>query len=93
MKAALVASNTDRLARIERGETTVVGVNRYQETEPSPLTAGEGMRITAQIARVETDQVHEASGGTHQPSAIGDFAYNTRVDSYFEWVASVIGVE
>lgn len=34
-----------------------------------------------------------ASGGTHQPSALGDFAYNTRVDSYFEWVASVIGDE
>lgn len=34
-----------------------------------------------------------ASGGTHQASALGDFAYNTRVDAYFEWVASVIGDE
>src|SRR5688500_8142969 len=39
MKAALVDSHRERLARIESGEQTLVGVNRYQETEPSPLTA------------------------------------------------------
>ena len=42
MKGRLVESNSDRLARIESKETTVVGVNRWTETEPSPLTAGEG---------------------------------------------------
>ncbi len=42
MKAALVEANSARLARIESGETTVVGVNRFEGTEPSPLTAGEG---------------------------------------------------
>jgi (2R)-ethylmalonyl-CoA mutase len=39
MKAALVESHSDRLRRIESGEQTLVGVNRYTETEPSPLTA------------------------------------------------------
>src|SRR4051795_4314009 len=39
MKAALVESHSERLRRIESGEQVLVGVNRYQETEPSPLTA------------------------------------------------------
>jgi (2R)-ethylmalonyl-CoA mutase len=42
MKQQLVASNTARLEGIEKGEQTVVGVNRYEETEPSPLGTGEG---------------------------------------------------
>jgi (2R)-ethylmalonyl-CoA mutase len=42
MKAELVAANTARLARIEAGETVVVGVNRFTQAEPSPLTAAEG---------------------------------------------------
>ena len=40
MKARLVDSNSARIAAIETGETTVVGVNRWQQAEPSPLTAG-----------------------------------------------------
>ena len=40
MKQRLVESNTARLEAIERGEQTVVGVNKYIETEPSPLTGG-----------------------------------------------------
>ncbi|MEJ7894030.1 MAG: protein meaA [Solirubrobacteraceae bacterium] len=40
MKAALVESHRERIARIERGEQVVVGVNRYTSTEDSPLTAG-----------------------------------------------------
>ncbi|MQA75584.1 MAG: protein meaA [Solirubrobacterales bacterium] len=39
MKARLVESHRERIARIERGEITVVGQNRYTETEDSPLTA------------------------------------------------------
>ena len=35
MKAALVESHSARLRRIESGEQTLVGVNRYTETEPS----------------------------------------------------------
>ena len=40
MKSRLVDSNSARIAAIESGQTTVVGVNRWQQTEPSPLTAG-----------------------------------------------------
>ncbi|MFV0280813.1 MAG: methylmalonyl-CoA mutase family protein [Rhodoblastus sp.] len=42
MKSKLVESNTRRLEAIEKGEQIVVGVNKFIETEPSPLTAGEG---------------------------------------------------
>jgi (2R)-ethylmalonyl-CoA mutase len=38
MKAALVESHRERIARIESGEQVLVGVNRYTETELSPLT-------------------------------------------------------
>ena len=56
MKSALVAANTARLARIEAGATTVVGVNRFTEAEPSPLTAGEGGILVVDPA-VEAEQI------------------------------------
>ena len=40
MKERLVASNSDRFRRIESGEQVVVGVNRWTESEPSPLSTG-----------------------------------------------------
>jgi len=42
MKRRLVESNTERLRHIESGEQIVVGVNKWTETEPSPLATGEG---------------------------------------------------
>ncbi|MBQ1543043.1 MAG: cobalamin-dependent protein [Caulobacteraceae bacterium] len=42
MKAALVASNAERVRAVETGDQVVVGVNRWTETEVSPLSAGEG---------------------------------------------------
>ena len=39
MKSALVASHALRRQRIESGEDVVVGVNRFETTEPNPLTA------------------------------------------------------
>ncbi|MDI3338427.1 protein meaA [Defluviimonas aestuarii] len=56
MKGRLVESNSERIARIEAGETTVVGVNKWTEAEPSPLTAGDGSILTVDPA-VEVDQV------------------------------------
>ena len=56
MKAKLVESNTARLNAIERGETTVIGVNRFTETEPSPLTSGEGGILVVDPG-VEADQI------------------------------------
>ena len=41
MKGRLVESNAARIAGIESGDTTVIGVNKYQHGEPSPLTAGD----------------------------------------------------
>jgi (2R)-ethylmalonyl-CoA mutase len=45
MKAALVESHRERLARIESGEQVLVGVNRFPETEPSPLTQDETILV------------------------------------------------
>jgi (2R)-ethylmalonyl-CoA mutase len=42
MKAALVESHRERIARIESGEQVLVGVNRFVETEPSPLVGEDG---------------------------------------------------
>ena len=56
MKGRLVEANAARLARIEAGKTVVVGVNRWTEAEPSPLTAGEGSILTV-APGVEADQV------------------------------------
>jgi (2R)-ethylmalonyl-CoA mutase len=56
MKAALVASNRDRLLAIESGAQTVVGVNRWPDTEESPLSAGEGAIQTVD-PMVESDQI------------------------------------
>ena len=39
MKAGLVGSLAKRQRAVEAGDLTVVGVNRYTETEPSPLAA------------------------------------------------------
>jgi ethylmalonyl-CoA mutase len=40
LKSALVSSHALRRRRIESGEAIVVGVNRYTETDPSPLVGG-----------------------------------------------------
>lgn len=56
MKQRLVESNLKRLAAIEAGEQTVVGVNAYTEAEPSPLSGGEGSILTVD-ASVERGQV------------------------------------
>jgi ethylmalonyl-CoA mutase len=42
LKGRLVRSHAERMREIEGGDLTVVGVNAYTETEPSPLTAEEG---------------------------------------------------
>jgi (2R)-ethylmalonyl-CoA mutase len=56
LKQQLVESNSRRVEAIERGEQTVVGVNRFTETEASPLAAAAGvvLRVTAEA---EADQI------------------------------------
>jgi ethylmalonyl-CoA mutase len=56
MKRRLVESNAERVARIESGAQVVVGVNRWGETEPSPLSAGTGSILTVDES-VEADQI------------------------------------
>jgi (2R)-ethylmalonyl-CoA mutase len=56
MKGALVSSHRDRWRRIEAGEQTVVGVNRFTSTEASPLTADADGGILVVDPQVEADQ-------------------------------------
>ena len=56
MKARLVESNARRVAAIESGEQVVVGVNRWTEGEPSPLTTGEGSILTVD-PEAEAEQI------------------------------------
>ena len=46
---------------VESGERPVVGVNKFVETEPSPLTAGEGA-IMVVPEGVEAEQIARLSG-------------------------------
>jgi ethylmalonyl-CoA mutase len=56
MKQQLVESNTRRIEAIERGEQTVVGVNRFVESEPSPL-AGAAETIVTVSPQAEAEQI------------------------------------
>ncbi len=56
MKGELVASNAQRVRAVETGALTVVGVNRWTETEVSPLSAGEGAIETVD-PKLEADVV------------------------------------
>jgi (2R)-ethylmalonyl-CoA mutase len=55
LKQRLVESNSRRVEAIERGEQTVVGVNRFTETEPSPLAQAAGAVLTV-TAEAEAEQ-------------------------------------
>ena len=56
MKARLVESHAARVAAIESGAMTVVGVNAYQETEESPLSSGADAIQTID-PKVEQEQI------------------------------------
>jgi ethylmalonyl-CoA mutase len=56
MKQQLVSSASARFEAIERAEQIVVGVNKYVETEPSPLTGGIDAIMTVS-AEAERDQI------------------------------------
>ncbi len=71
MKARLVDSNAARLGRIERNETIVVGVNKWQVGEPSPLQSEDG-GIMVVDPDVEADQIGrlEAWRATRDTAAV-----------------------
>ncbi len=56
MKSRLVDSNAERLNRIERNETVVVGVNKWMDGEASPLQTEDGGIMVVDPA-VEQDQI------------------------------------
>ncbi|WP_170762292.1 protein meaA [Ruegeria lacuscaerulensis] len=57
MKSRLVDSNAERLNRIERNETVVVGVNKWTEGESSPLQTEDGGIMVVDPA-VEQEQIN-----------------------------------
>jgi ethylmalonyl-CoA mutase len=56
MKSALVESHRERWRRIESGQLTIVGMNRFESTEPSPLTTDADGGILVVDPQVEADQ-------------------------------------
>ena len=58
MKQQLVSSHATRRARIESGEDTIVGVNRFDTTELNPLTADLEAAIQTVDPEVEAAAIH-----------------------------------
>jgi (2R)-ethylmalonyl-CoA mutase len=56
MKSALVESHRERWRRIESGDMTIVGMNRFESTEPSPLTSDADGGILVVDPEVEAQQ-------------------------------------
>ena len=72
LKSRLVKSQSERVARIESGEQVVVGVNRFVETNVSPLT-GEGLDSIVTVDRAVEEQLIEdvrAWRARRDPSAV-----------------------
>ncbi|MFI5365259.1 MAG: protein meaA [Candidatus Binatia bacterium] len=57
MKRALVASHALRQRRIESGDLTMVGVNKFVEHEPSPLTTSDAESILVVDPEAERQQI------------------------------------
>jgi (2R)-ethylmalonyl-CoA mutase len=87
MKARLVESHRERVARIEAGEQKVVGQNSYTETEDSPLTAGADGGILTPDPEVERERVEALAEWKAErdedavKAALGDLAKAAADDS------------
>jgi (2R)-ethylmalonyl-CoA mutase len=57
MKQRLVESNARRIAAIEAGDQVVVGVNKFTDSAPSPLTAGNDGGILTVDSTAETEAI------------------------------------
>ncbi|MDG2047418.1 MAG: protein meaA [Halioglobus sp.] len=57
VKSELVRSHTLRMRNIESGELQIIGVNCFQETAESPLTAGEESGIMKVDKKAEEEQI------------------------------------
>ncbi|GGB39449.1 methylmalonyl-CoA mutase [Tistrella bauzanensis] len=80
MKQRLVEANANRVAAIENGEQIVVGVNKFVETAPSPLTTGADGSIMVVDEGVERRQIEklrahrEARDAKAAAAALGELA-------------------
>jgi (2R)-ethylmalonyl-CoA mutase len=71
MKHGLVMSNTERLRKVESGEQVVVGVNRWVETEHSPLAAGtDAIQIVDSAIEAEQIERLKAWRGSREQKAV-----------------------
>jgi (2R)-ethylmalonyl-CoA mutase len=79
MKRQLVEANTARLEAVERGEQVVVGVNKYLESEPSPLAGGTESIITVSN-QAEREQVERLAAwrAARDPRAVAAALKNLR---------------
>jgi ethylmalonyl-CoA mutase len=80
MKQQLVESNTARLEAIERGDQVVVGVNKYLESEPSPLAAAADaiLTVSEEAERGQTERLkawREARDNTAVAAALKDLKH------------------
>ncbi len=69
MKGELVKSNSARIKAIEDGRETVVGVNAFETTEPSPLSGGDGPSILTVPEHVEQEQIERLKAWCKQRDA------------------------
>ncbi len=69
MKSRLVDSNAERLNRIEAGDTVVVGVNKFQKGEASPLMTGDGGIMVVDPA-VEQEQISRLAEWRNQRDSV-----------------------
>jgi (2R)-ethylmalonyl-CoA mutase len=69
MKGELVKSNSARIKAIEDGRETVVGVNAFETTEPSPLSGGDGPSILTVPEHVEQEQIERLKAWRKQRDA------------------------
>ncbi len=87
MKQELVSSHATRRARIESGEEVIVGVNRYETTEPSPLTADLDGAIMAadpeaeRTALASVEAWKQQRDGTEVAEALEALAAAARTDT------------
>jgi (2R)-ethylmalonyl-CoA mutase len=82
MKAALVDSHRERLRRIEHGEQIVVGINKYQDTEPSPLVQGADggiLTVDPEVEAQQRDAVAQWRASRDQPAVDTALAELARV--------------
>jgi (2R)-ethylmalonyl-CoA mutase len=71
LKGRLVRSMAERTRRIEAGEQTVVGVNRFTETEPSPLSGADSIVRVDPAVEAELVADVQAWRSTRDEAAVG----------------------